>query len=257
MEKIEKKESRAVEDDIVYSFFEKNRKSFFISGIVIAVLLVGLVAALIVRDVMQKDAIAKLDILVERYNELRGNLAINNIYDTGNISDIEIDGGADANIAFDTSASVNIAAFDDLLTDLRSLGEKSSGYPAARAWLMAANIYHERNSFKEAQDAWLAGAAKGGSTHLAPVCLYNAAVAGEAAGDLEAALSNYQKALAFADFPAAAHAQFSVGRLEEARGDNDAAVAAYRALIEKWPADTDWTNLAHSRILFLEISSAD
>jgi tetratricopeptide (TPR) repeat protein len=252
MEKIEKKENRAAENDIMYNFFEKNRKSFFVSGIVIAVLLIGLVAALIVRDVMQKDAIAKLDILVERYNELiKGNLSVNSI------SDIEIDGGADVNIAFDGSASVNIAAFDDLLTDLQSLGEKSYGYPAARAWLMAANIYHERNSFKEAQDAWLAGAAKGGSTHLAPVCLYNAAVAGEAAGDLEAALSNYQKALAFAGFPAAAHAQFSVARLEEARGDNDAAIAAYRTLIEKWPADTDWTNLAHSRILFLEVFSAD
>jgi tetratricopeptide (TPR) repeat protein len=253
MEKIEKKESRATENknDIVYSFFEKNRKSFFVSGIVIAVLLVGLVAALIVRDLMQKDAIARLDILVERYNELKGNLAVNDI------SNIEIDSDSDANITIDTGAFVNTAAVDDLLTDLRSLGEKTSGYPAARAWLMAANIYHERNSFKEAQDAWLAGAAKGGSTHLAPVCLYNAAVAGEAAGDMEAALSNYQKALAFADFPAAAHAQFSVGRLEEARGNDDAAAAAYRALIEKWPADTDWTNLAHSRILFLEVSSAD
>jgi tetratricopeptide (TPR) repeat protein len=251
MEKIEKKESRAAGNDIVYSFFEKNRKSFFVSGIVIAVLLIGLVATLIVRDVLQKDAIARLDILVERYNELKSNLAVYNI------SDIEIDGGADVNIAVDTGASVNIAAVDDLLTDLRSLGEKSSGYPAARAWLMAANIYHDRNSFKEAQDAWLAGAAKGGSTHLAPVCLYNAAIAGEAAGDLEAALSNYQKALAFADFPAAAHAQFSVGRLEEARGNDDAAIAAYRALIDKWPAGTDWTNLAHSRILFLEIFSAD
>jgi tetratricopeptide (TPR) repeat protein len=243
MERIEKKEIHVAENktDTVYDFFEKNRKPFLVSGIVIVVLLIGLVAVLIVRDVTQKNAIAKLDILIERYDELKGSFAANDVVD----------------VEFDDGVAADETAVDDLLTGLRELGEKAYGYPAARAWLMAANIYHERNYFKEARGAWLAGAAKGGSTHLAPVCLYNAAVAGEAAGDVDSALVNYQKALSFVDFPAAAHAQFSVGRLEEERGDNNAAIAAYRALIEKWPADTDWTNLARSRLLFLELFSAE
>jgi hypothetical protein len=58
---------------------------------------------------------------------------------------------------------------------------------------------------------------------------------------------------AFADFPAAAHAQFAIGRLEESRGNTDAALGAYRKLIENWPEESDWVNLAHSRVISLTL----
>jgi tetratricopeptide (TPR) repeat protein len=229
MEKLEKTETKDINaaENVqagFYDFFEKNRRRLFISGIVVLVLLVGLIVTLLVQDMMQKDATAKLDVLAERYDEV-----INVLTEDG-------PDGVDA-----------------LLDDLAALGKSASGYPAARAWFMAANIYHERKDWEKAREAWGAAATKGAATHLAPVSLFNAAVAAEEAGDPDAALEHYKRALTFADFPDAARAQFAVGRLEEKKGNAEAAVIAYNAVIDKWPQHTDWTNLAHSRILALEL----
>ncbi|MDR2802841.1 MAG: hypothetical protein LBB22_00955 [Treponema sp.] len=246
MEKIENTKNdiniREAKTDGLYAFFEKNRKPLLISCVIILVLLAGIIVTLLVGEAIQKDAIAKLDALAERYDKVKGDL---------NIADGAAENGGE-DLA-DTNTSVEAGDIETLLSDMRSFGESASGYPAARAWFMAANIHYERGEWQESQDAWLAAAAKGASTHLAPVCLFNAAVVGETRGDTDFALLNYQKTLSFGDFPAAAHAQFSVGRLEEKKGDNEAAIAAYRAVIEKWPEDTDWANLAHSRILALEV----
>jgi tetratricopeptide (TPR) repeat protein len=244
MEKIENTKNdiniREAKTDGLYAFFEKNRKPLFISCAIILVLLASLIAVLLVSEAIQKNETAKLDALAERYDKIKDSLKV-------------VDGAVENGGEDPVNTSADAGEIEALLNDLRSLGESASGYPAARAWFMAANIYHERGEWQEAQDAWLAAAAKGASTHLSPVCLFNAAVVGETQGDTDSALQNYQHTLSFEDFPAAAHAQFSVGRLEEKKGDNEAAIAAYRAVIEKWPADTDWVNLAHSRILALEI----
>jgi tetratricopeptide (TPR) repeat protein len=120
---------------------------------------------------------------------------------------------------------------------------------------MAADIQYERGDWAGARDAWIEAASKGKATHLAPVSLFNAAVADEEAGETDAALENYRKALGFTEFSSAARAQFAVGRLEEKKGDTVAALAAYRAVIEKWPSYTDWTNLAYSRILAIELAT--
>jgi tetratricopeptide (TPR) repeat protein len=245
------------DNNSLFSFFEKNRKFLLTSVIAIAVLLVGLIVVLLVRDFMHKDATARLDVLIERYDSIKGDLAAGlEVTDETETEVAEADGSDEGGISEDAGVSAETAGANipALLDELRALGKSVSGYPAARAWFMAANIHHERKEWQEAQAAWLLAAEKGGSTHLAPVCLYNAAVAAEASGDTDSALSNYQKSLDFTDFPAAAHAQFSVGRLEETRGDNEAAIAAYRAVIEKWPSDTAWTNLAHSRIVALELN---
>jgi tetratricopeptide (TPR) repeat protein len=264
MEKNETNEKNEVhvadDDDSLYNFFEKNRKFLLASVAALVVLLVGIIGVLLVRDFMHKDAIAKLDLLIERYDGIKDTLT-----DSGDaVNDIEMEAGGEIEISesagavpeSEAGAETADGTEDDdikaLLDDLEALGKSSSGYPAARAWFMAANIRHERKEWLEAEAAWLEGARKGASTHLAPVCLYNAAVAAEAAGDTDSALSSYQKSLGFTDFPAAAHAQFSIGRLEETKGDSGAAIAAYRAVIEKWPADTAWTNLAYSRIIALE-----
>ncbi|MDR2796206.1 MAG: tetratricopeptide repeat protein [Spirochaetaceae bacterium] len=245
---MEKNEILATEDeDSLYSFFQKNRKFLFVSVIIIAVLLAGLVITLVLRDSIQKSTVAKLDVLVERYNGIKDSLVAGG----GAAAGETVDGVENGDSVADGGETAD-NGIQALLDDLGAFGKSASGYPAARAWFMAANIYHERGEWQEARDAWLEAAGKGALTHLAPVCLYNAAVAAEAAGDTDSALSSYQKSAAFADFPAAAHAQFSVGRLEETRGDNEAAIAAYRAVIEKWPSDSGWTNLAHSRVVVLE-----
>ncbi|MDR0383060.1 MAG: tetratricopeptide repeat protein [Spirochaetaceae bacterium] len=212
----------------LYGFFQKNRRKILVSLVAALVLLAGFIVAQVARDAALKDASAKLDVLVERYD--------------GIINALTADGPADV---------------PDLLDGLEAFGKSASGYPAARAWFMAANIYHERKEWERAREAWLAAAKKGAATHLAPVSLFNAAAAAEEAGDPDAALETYKKALAFADFASAAHAQFATGRLEEKKGNTEAAIAAYQSVIDKWPQDTDWTNLAHSRIIALELGKTE
>jgi tetratricopeptide (TPR) repeat protein len=85
------------------------------------------------------------------------------------------------------------------------------------------------------------------------VSLFNAAAAAEEQGNLEAAIELYRQTLNYADiFPAAPRAQFAVGRLWEAQQNKEAAIEAYRGLIDKWPAETVWTGLANSRIIALQ-----
>ncbi|MDR0662795.1 MAG: tetratricopeptide repeat protein [Spirochaetaceae bacterium] len=239
MEKMEKTEIHDAENktDGLYAFFEKNRRGLLVSVVAILVFTAALIAVLLVNDTVRKGETAKLDVLIERYDKVKEVLSTE---------------GADG----EAGGTGDEADVETLLGELRALGESARAYPAARAWFMAADIYHRRGEWEEAEAAWLAAAEKGAKTHLAPFSLFNAAVAGEERGDTEAALMSYRKSLDFADFPAAAHAQFSVGRLEEKNGDNEAAIAAYRAVIDKWPSDTDWTNLAHSRILTLEVIEA-
>jgi TolA-binding protein len=77
-------------------------------------------------------------------------------------------------------------------------------------------------------------------------------VAAEEQGSLEEAIRLYGETVNYADsFPSAPRAQFSIGRLREALDDQEAAIEAYRVVIDRWPAETVWTGLANSRIITL------
>jgi tetratricopeptide (TPR) repeat protein len=232
---MEKTEINAVEDktDSLYAFIEKNRKVLFRCVAAVLIFTIVLIAVLLVNDMTRKAETAKLDILIERYDKAKETLSA-------------------VNVDADSGGTIIQSDVETLLDDLGALGKSAHGYPAARAWFMAADIRHERKEWREAEAAWLAAAEKGRGTHLAPMGFFNAAVANEELEDTESALVNYRKSLDFDGFPTAARAQFSVGRLLEKNGDTEAAIAAYRAVIEKWTSDTDWTNLARSRILTLE-----
>jgi hypothetical protein len=45
--------------------------------------------------------------------------------------------------------------------------------------------------------------------------------------------------------------------LKESGGDKDAAIASYKELLEKWPADQAWGDLAQSRIIFLTLNETE
>jgi tetratricopeptide (TPR) repeat protein len=77
-------------------------------------------------------------------------------------------------------------------------------------------------------------------------------VAAEEQGDIETAIAHYKNALEHSKvFPSAVRAQFSIGRLEESMNRKDAALEAYRSVVNNWPNDPLWPNLAQSRILAL------
>jgi tetratricopeptide (TPR) repeat protein len=140
-----------------------------------------------------------------------------------------------------------------LLDELSAFAGSTFGYAKVRAYSLAADINADLKDWEAAKDAWTRAAAAASKTYLAPVSFFNAAVAAEEQGDIAGAIVLYTQCLDFADlFPAAPRAQFSIGRLLENQHDIAAAVEAYRSLVEKWPTETVWTNLANSRIAALE-----
>jgi tetratricopeptide (TPR) repeat protein len=218
-------ETKVIDKSNAAAFLNNNRKYVVNSIIAAVVVIIGIIAFLCILDFVNKKAILSLENLITSYDDLKSSFS-----NTEKTEDV-----------------------DKLLLELTDHAKKYPGYAAARAWFMAGNIYKERNEWDMAEDAWNNAAKKGNKTHLAPIALFNAAVAAEEQDDIEGALKYYDRSLAISDFPDAAHAQFSIGRLQESKDDKALALQAYRLLIEKWPNETNWTNLAHSRIVELEL----
>jgi tetratricopeptide (TPR) repeat protein len=224
MSNIEQKAEKFNINELLVDGIQKNRKVLVISGIVILVLLTGLAAGLLIRDVLAAEAVKTIEAFNERYEELRID-----------ISDLAKEKDANA-----------------LIDEISAYASKTFGYSSVRAYMLAASIHADRKNWQEAENAWVKAAQKGAKTYLVPVSLFNAAVAAEEGGNIEGAIAHYNKVLIYAEFfPQAAKAQFSIGRLREELKDTEAALESYRALVEKWPKETIWVNLANSRIIAL------
>ncbi|MDR2053156.1 MAG: tetratricopeptide repeat protein, partial [Treponema sp.] len=196
----EKKETVSFSDALV-EFIQKNRKALAVAIIACAVILVGIAAGFSVRESMVSRKISRMEALSERYEELR----------------------------FDINESEREADVQALLNDLDALAVTTGGFAGARSYFLIASIHADRKNWAEAEKAWILAAQKGAKGYLAPVSWFNAAVAAEEAGDIESAIAHYNEAIAFADsFPGASKAQFAIGRLEEGRGNREAALEAYR-----------------------------
>jgi tetratricopeptide (TPR) repeat protein len=208
----------------INEFVRKYRKPIVISLGVLVLLLAGTVASLSLVDVFRKKAISAAEEFNRRYEALRFSLT-----DESKASEVEA-----------------------LLAELNVFAPKTSGYAGGRAWSIIAGIHSDKKEWAEAETAWSSAAKTASKTYLAPIAYFNAAVAAEEQGKNGEAIELYTQAITHpAAFPAAARAQFSIGRLKEPE-DEAAALEAYRAVISDWPSDTVWTSLAHSRIIALE-----
>jgi len=213
----------------INDFIQKNRSKLLASLVAAIIIMLGIVVFITVRNRLISAALAKVDAFNSRYEELK-------VYISGD----------------DPDSALKQADVDTLLDDITAFASKNSGFAAARAYAISAGIYWERKDWAEAEKAFTASAEKGAKTYLAPASLYNAAAAAEESGSIEAALDLYKRSIDFGtNFPAAARAQFSIGRLEESRNNRDAALAAYNTLVSRWPNDPVWANLAQSRIIVL------
>jgi tetratricopeptide (TPR) repeat protein len=224
----EKKEKRSFSDALA-NFIQNNRRGLVITMITVAVLVIGCIAGFTIRDVLRGKAITAVEDLQRRYDVL--------------VIDIN-----------EPSKAEDVRA---LLDELNAFAEKHSGYAGARAYSLAASIYAEQKDWAQAEKAWTGSAKSAGKSYLAPVSLFNAAVAAEEQGNLAQAISLYADSIAHAsDFPGGARAQFAVGRLYESQGDTQAALEAYRAIPEKWENESTWINLAQDRIIVLSNSGS-
>jgi tetratricopeptide (TPR) repeat protein len=214
--------------DKITGFIQKNRKLIFTFLAVIAVLLAGCVVFFTVNDNIRKKSISKVEEMEERFNAL-----IEKIND---------------------QAQAPVSDIQSLLDELKLFARGKSGYAPAKAWSLAAQIHSEKKEWARAEEAWIAAAKAGAKTYLGPISLFNAAVCAEEQNKKENAIELYKECAASpVSFPQAPRAQISVGRLYEELGNTQAAIEAYRQVLIKWSYITVWTNLAHSRIIALEI----
>jgi tetratricopeptide (TPR) repeat protein len=212
-------------NDRINIFIQKNRKAIFIFFGALLLLLAGFIAALGIINAVRNRAISRAEEFNRRYEVLR----------------------------FDINDSSKAPEVEELLRELTLFAEKNSGYSGSRAWSIIGGIEADQKNWQDAENAYTRAARAAPKTYLAPVSFFNAAAAAEEQGNTEGAIDLYTQSLTLAGiFPAAARAQFSIGRLMEAQNDRAAALEAYRQVTSGWPNDAVWTNLARSRIIFLE-----
>ena len=156
------------------------------------------------------------------------------------------------NKSYDLSETEIAARQDKAVSSLSELVGKS-GIVGVRANMLSAEIYYQKKDFENARSAWLAAAQKGKNTYIAPIAFFNAASCSEELGSLDDAAAGYKSASEVKDFYEAAHALFSLGRVQEAKEDFVAAAASYQALVDKSPEDS-WAKLAKNRLVSLKIS---
>jgi tetratricopeptide (TPR) repeat protein len=213
--------------DDINDFIQRNRKAIFMVLGIIIVLVIGAVVTFSINDFFRKKAIAEVEELTARYDELRGGI-------NEESSDTEVEA---------------------LLADLGAFAKSKSGFSGGTAWAAIARIHGDKKEWAQAGEAWLNAALAASKTYLGPVAYFNAAVAAEEQGKKEEAVELYTKCVALpVQFPQAPHAQFSIGRLNEELEKYSEAIEAYREVMIKWPDIASWSNLARSRIIELEIS---
>ena len=156
------------------------------------------------------------------------------------------------NKSYDLSETEIAARQDKAVSSLSELVGKS-GIVGVRANMLSAEIYYQKKDFENARSAWLAAAQKGKNTYIAPIAFFNAASCSEELGNLDDAAAGYKSASEVKDFYEAAHALFSLGRVQEAKEDFVAAAASYQVLVDKSPEDS-WAKLAKNRLVSLKIS---
>jgi tetratricopeptide (TPR) repeat protein len=142
---------------------------------------------------------------------------------------------------------------DELIVSLKKVAASSGKtYAAAHALNTVAEIYYSRKDWKNAEEQYLAAAKAAPKAFSCGINYYNAASCADELGNADDALAYFNKALALENFSMKPRALFSIGRIEEQRSKKAEAIAAYEKLASQYP-DDDWTLLAKSRIIALQI----
>jgi tetratricopeptide (TPR) repeat protein len=235
MAALSKFDSKRKTDDLNFGeklneFLQKNRKGLVISLVAVVVLLIGFAVGFAVYGNLQEKALSTVEEFNRRYEALRVYINSENEEDVSKKDDVKV-----------------------LQEDLAVFEAKASGFTAARAYAISAGIYGDQKNWADAEKTWASAAAAAAKTYFEPAALFNAAVSAEEQGNNGGAVGFYNQALSSGDdFPAAPRAQFAIGRIEEGRGNKEAAIEAYRVVLSKWPGDDVWANLAQSRIIVLQ-----
>ncbi|MHC6201792.1 tetratricopeptide repeat protein [Breznakiellaceae bacterium SP9] len=211
---------------------QKNRKGIFAVFGALVVILLGMLVVWGVQNYLTTQAISQVEALSRQYEALR----------------IDIAGTEDA------ERQAEIKAFEESLS---SFAASNKGYAGVRANAILGTMQMDKKLWEEAQSTWIRAAGNAGTSYLAPVAYYNAAVCAEEQDKNADAIDLYSKSLTFKEvFPGAARAQFAIGRLQEAQENKAAAIEAYQAVVDNWAYEYIWNSLAQSRIIVLSLKEA-
>lgn len=136
---------------------------------------------------------------------------------------------------------------DKALSDIEVLAKKS-GIVGVRANMLKAEILFEKKDFENSKTAWIRAADSKKNIYTAAICYYNAAVCSENLKDLDSAIEYYTKSVDSKEFFLIDHAYFSLGRVNETKGNYEEAISAYEKLCDLHPTSR-WTPLAKDRII--------
>ncbi len=133
------------------------------------------------------------------------------------------------------------------------LDRYANSFAAQRARFVLGNLHWEEGEFDRASQEFLALATEFPESYLAPVALFNAAVAEEELGESEEARGRYEEIVeTYAESSAQVpRSLFALGRLSEGAGDHQEAAGYYNRILDEF-GDSSWTTLARNRIIFLQ-----
>jgi len=210
--------------DHLNDFLQANRKVFLIFGIVAVVLVVGAGVVSVVNSSINTNSTIALEKLEADF--------------------------ASWSTATDADKPAKSEA---ILAGADTVIRKYSGrYAAARALLIKAQLQVAINDLPAAEKSFAALADKYPKSHLAPVALANAAAVAEDRGDQDGALKYLERVDSkYPTEPGSGRVILSIGRIHENMKQYDKALEAYNRLIATG-TDSDWTKLAHDRIIMLK-----
>ncbi len=217
----DKIEKASLEDNL-NSILEKSKNKIFAASCVVVVALVAVIAGTVVKSHADAKAIELTDSVYYAYTK-----------NSSSLSDSEI------------SERQN-----EVLSKLSSLSSKK-GIAGIRSNMLIADVLFSQEKYEESRSAWLKAASANKKAYTAPLCYYNAAVCSDNLNDAEGALKYYTLASDFEDFLLVDHALFNVGRVQEEKGNFDAARDAYDKIYTLRSA-SNWAFLGKSRIIALK-----
>ena len=209
------------------NFFMAHRKVLIASVAAVFVVVIAIVVVAVTRQSGLEKAYQSINDLMEEWSALSASEA----------SD------ADAESRIITS-----------LEDIASSNKRN--FAGARANMSAAEICFAKEDWDAAKGFYDAAAAVSAKYYTTGYALYNAAVCAEELGLLDEASSLFERAEACASFPQKARCRFNIARIQEKSAGAAAALESYRTMIDLYPS-SQWTDLARSRIIALEIAQGN
>ena len=211
----------------ISNFFMAHRKALIAVIAVIFVAVIVMVIATIARQSSMEKAYLRISELTEEWSALSASEE----------SDVEAE-------------SRVIASLQDVAASNRR------NFAGARANLTLAEIYYSKEEWDAAKGFYEAAADASAKFYTTGYALYNAAVCAEELGLLEEATSLFERAELCPNFPQKARCRFNIARIQERSAGADAAIDSYKAMVDLYPS-SQWTDLARSRIIALEISQGN